>query len=41
MKNEDIFNLDDYKNISNLVEKKLPILRENKDYEEKYLKLNN
>lgn len=41
MKNEEIFNLDDYKNISNLVEEKLSILRKNKDFEEKYLRLNN
>ena len=37
-KNE-IFNNDDYKFISNFIEKKLPILRQNKNFNTKYLNL--
>lgn len=37
--NEKIFNIEDYKFISNLIEEKVPILRQNKDFEHKYLKL--
>ena len=37
-KNE-IFNNEDYKYISNFVEEKLPILRQNKKFNEKYLNL--
>ena len=40
MEKEEIFNLEEYKNISNLIEEKLPILRRNKDFNEKYIKLN-
>ena len=35
----EIFNNDDYKFISNFIEHKLPVLRENKNFEENYLKL--
>lgn len=38
---KEIFSLDDYKIISNFIEKKLPILRQNKDFNKKYLRLNN
>ena len=37
-KNE-IFNNEDYKYISNFIEEKLPILRQNKKFNEKYLNL--
>ena len=36
---KEIFNNDDYKYISNFVEEKLPILRQNKKFNEKYLNL--
>ncbi len=36
----EIFNNDDYKFISNFIEKKLPILKENKSFEKEYLRLN-
>lgn len=36
-----IFNNNDYKYISNFIEEKLPILRQNKKFNEKYLKLTN
>ena len=39
LEKKEIFNNDDYKYISNFVEKKLPILRQNKNFNEKYLKL--
>ena len=41
MENEEIFNLDDYKNIANLIEEKMSILRKNEDFNEKYLRLTN
>ena len=34
-----IFNSDDYKFISNLIEKKLPLLKENEDFYKKYVRL--
>lgn len=34
---KEIFNNEDYKYISNFVEEKLPILRQNKNFNEKYL----
>lgn len=34
-----IFNSDDYKFISNLIEKKLPLLKENEDFNRKYVRL--
>ncbi len=36
---KEIFNNEDYKYISNFVEEKLPILRQNKKFNEKYLNL--
>lgn len=36
-----LFDGDDYKYISNFVEQKLPILRQNKNFNDKYLKLTN
>ncbi len=36
----EIFNNDDYKFISNFIEKKLPILKKNKSFEKEYLRLN-
>lgn len=42
MKNEEeIFNNDSYKFISNLVEEKISILRNNKNFNEKYTRLTN
>ncbi len=42
MKNEEeIFNNDSYKFISNLVEEKISILRNNKNFNEKYIRLTN
>lgn len=35
----EIFNGDDYKYISNLVEKKIPILKENENFNKKYTRL--
>lgn len=35
----EIFESEDYKSISKLVEEKLPILRENKEFNEQYLSL--
>ena len=35
----DIFKNGDYKYISNLIEEKIPILRKNQDFENKYTKL--
>lgn len=37
----EIFNNDNYKYISNLVESKISILRQNKDFNKKYLKQSN
>lgn len=34
-----IFNSDDYKFISNLIEKKLPLLKGNEDFNRKYVRL--
>ncbi len=36
----EIFNNDDYKFISNFIEQKIPVLKENKNFKESYLKLN-
>lgn len=36
---KEIFKKDNYKYISEYVEKKLPILRENKEFESKYIRL--
>ena len=36
---KEIFNNSDYKYISNFIEEKLPILRQNKNFNEKYLNL--
>lgn len=36
---KEIFNNSDYKYISNFIEEKLPILRQNKKFNEKYLNL--
>lgn len=35
----EIFNNEDYKEISNFIEKKLPILRQNEDFNKKYVRL--
>ncbi len=37
----EIFNNDNYKYISNFVESKIPILRQNKDFNKKYLQQSN
>ena len=36
---DEILDIHDYKYIANLVEEKLPILRQNKDFNNKYMKL--
>jgi len=36
----EIFNNDDYKFISNFIEQKISVLKENKNFKESYLKLN-
>jgi hypothetical protein len=35
----EIFNNEDYKSISNFIEKKMPILKENKNFKKEYIRL--